>query len=621
MCWAGVMPDWDVMLSEAGCSLMVIALPTQHTKVVTEQKILAYCVITLFIAGILIQLNSYLALVSIYQTPSADEEQHYEPDSTTLLTYIAILASSNLILLARSWIQKARYKRSKLLGQPWTWKTNRWQRVLRYERRFFYITFSLIDLLKIGCVIFFNIFLLSGITNTAASEKNIRAGLEAANLGMQLQSNRAAQLAVTNIAFSVLLSAKLSLIQRHFFEINQTIRWHAWFGRIAFCQVLYHASYQIQRNYNKQDHSVLATFTSNVQHTTGALMLSAMFLLLFGSHSLVRLVSYRLFRISHLAAFAVLILCGCFHHWSFYVFYVTVLLFWVMDQLDRSYRTDMLVAEALPGDIVKVKCNIPYPMGAGLIPGQFAFISPSPSSFAATIYAHPFSICRVDGNDTSKEHEQDEAMTDMPIDESLMRPMEGQYFTFYVRATGNRTKPLYDLAQSGIKTIKARISKPLGRPFVTSSGAEFGDFESVMLVAEGMGITPWISVLQYIEQKQHAIKTKSVNLIWSIHSIDTFYAFEQEFKHFSDSVQLNLNIKIFITGLCDPEENYSIPNNLTCIKFKASCRPNYNDLFQDFDQEDNATVVGVCAHENTIVKLNNLCLKYSWAIRKERFEL
>lgn len=103
--------------------------------------------------------------------------------------------------------------------------------------------------------------------------------------------------------------------------------------------------------------------------------------------------------------------------------------------------------------------------------------------------------------------------------------------------------------------------------------------------------------------------------------IDTFYAFEQELERFSDALQLDLSIKIYVTGLSDPEENYSIPNNLTYIKFKASGRPNYTALLQELDQQGNTTAVGVCAHESTLVKLNNLCLSHSWAIRKERFEL
>lgn len=103
--------------------------------------------------------------------------------------------------------------------------------------------------------------------------------------------------------------------------------------------------------------------------------------------------------------------------------------------------------------------------------------------------------------------------------------------------------------------------------------------------------------------------------------IDTFYAFEQELQQFSDVLQLDLSIRIYITGLSDPEESYSIPNNLTYIKFKASCRPNYTALLQELGQHDSTAVVGVCAHESTIVKVNNLCLSHSWAIRKERFEL
>jgi predicted ferric reductase len=89
-----------------------------------------------------------------------------------------------------------------------------------------------------------------------------------------------------------------------------------------------------------------------------------------------------------------------------------------------------------------------------------------------------------------------------------------QFFTFYIKAVGRETKALYH-----IETMKARISRPLGRPYITNAGSEFGDYERIVLIVEGMGITPWISVLHYIREKQHAIKTRSVDLIWSIHSI------------------------------------------------------------------------------------------------------
>jgi hypothetical protein len=107
---------------------------------------------------------------------------------------------------------------------------------------------------------------------------------------------------------------------------------------------------------------------------------------------------------------------------------------------------------------------------------------------------------------------------------------------------------------------------------------------------------------------------------------DTFYAFEKEFEQFSDSIQqldMELNIKIFITGLSvDPEENYSIPNNLTFIKFTLTHRPNYEQLLTKIHQQRTATtVLGICAHEETTIESHNIALVYSWQIKTERFEL
>ncbi|KAI9474075.1 MAG: hypothetical protein EXX96DRAFT_602384 [Benjaminiella poitrasii] len=392
-----------------------------------------------------------------------------------------------------------------------------------------------------------------GILAASGTTVSEDGNLEDPHLYLRSFANGSAELAVANIAFAVLLSAKISILQRYFFSFDQTIRWHAWFGRLGFLEALYHATFQIQYKSSRQL-SLFDTLMYSTRYKTGTYLSIAMLCFVLGSHPLIRFISYRFFRIIHLASFAALVLLGCWHHWSFYVFYMAVLLFWVTNQLDRSYETQSCSLEALPANIVRVRCDVS-------------------------------------------------------------------------RATGKRTKSLYAMAeqQSQDKMIKIRVSRPLGRPFLTNAGAEFGDFETVVLVAEGMGITPWIAVLQYIEQKEHAIKTRSVHLIWSVHGIDTFYAFEQEFDHFVISVQLELSIEVYVTGPSDPEESYSIPNNLTCIRFTASCRPNYKQLFKSIHQgrpeEDSSVALGICAHEETLVKASNLALNLSWDIRKERFEL
>lgn len=536
------------------------------------KRLLAYCIIGLFIVAIIFQLNSYISFISITKTtltPSLQNER-YQRDYTTLVTYVTTLMTGSLVILFTHWFQQYNFRRRKLLGHPSKRVTiSLIQCWLRYEWRTLSCSWCLLDVFKM-----ISLMAINGLILYKDMDKVIEHIDNDRNMYLQTLSNRSAQLAITNIAMSVALSAKLSLIQRYFFGIDQTIQWHVWFGRLGFLQVLYHATYQLQFNYERQG-DIFATLTTNVRHITGTLMLTAMIVLMFGSHPIIRLLCYRLFRWTHITSFFVLILFGCLHHWSFYIFYVTVLVFWVTDQIDRSFITESCKIESLPGEIVKLTCQVPYQCEQ-LIPGQFAFISfGSTSWIKAWFHSHPFSICRMDGD----------------------------HFVFYIKSIGNETSQLYQIEQ---EMIQARISRPLGRGF------EFGDYETIVLVAEGMGITPWISVLNYIQN--HTTKMRRVHVIWSIRNIDTFYAFEKEFKQ--DFIDIELKIQLFITGLIDPEEDYHIPNNI-----QLEHRPNYQEILLKIQQENKSIVMGICTHEETMAKVKNIGLFYSWDIKTERFEL
>lgn len=351
------------------------------------RRLAAYCIIGSFIAVILFQLLSYVSF-----EPLTTQYERYQRDYSTLGSYFAILVVGTSLTLLSCWFQQHDYRKRKLLGQT----TNAvsislFQRWALYEWRLFGSTWSLFMVGKLACL-----FLL----NTALLYKDLDKVIQAAdanrNMHLQTLANRSAQLAITNIAVSVVLSAKLSVLQRWFFGIDTTLQWHKWFGRLGFLQVMYHATYQLQFNYERQGGDVFATLTTNVRHVTGTCMLSAMVVLILGSHPLVRLLSYRLFRWTHLSAFFVLIMFGCLHHWSFYLFYGAVLVFWVTDQIDRSFVAEACTVESLPGEIVKLTCRVPY-QSSLLIPGQFAFISfGSTSWIKAWFHSHPFSICRMD---------------------------------------------------------------------------------------------------------------------------------------------------------------------------------------------------------------------------------
>ena len=99
-------------------------------------------------------------------------------------------------------------------------------------------------------------------------------------------------------------------------------------------------------------------------------------------------------------------------------------------------------------------------------------------------------------------------------------------FTFYIKANGRHTASLYQIAESGdISCLRhMRISRPLGKSTIDMAGRNYGDFEVVVLVAEGIGITPWISVLQQLGRREHHVQTKHIVLIWSIRSAGKLFS-------------------------------------------------------------------------------------------------
>lgn len=498
-----------------------------------QKSIVVYCISGLFLLAILVQLNSYLAFVTLPTSHVEDNtiiQERYQREYKALVIYIIGLSVTFIILLIHSWLKQLKYNKQKLSGHPvinhtrtrWYW--------LNYEWKWFNLTLSALFILKLGALALFNILLLLFNSNNEDTD------LEGRNLYIQGIANRAAQLAIVNTAIAIALSAKLSIVQRYFYCIQDTLGWHPWFSRLAFVEALYHGTYQFQFNYHRQNSNVLLTLTTNVRYMTGTGLMLAMITLVIGSHPLIRRISYRFFRWTHLLGLFTFILLGCLHHWAFYVFYAAVLVFWILDQIDRSFQVDVCVLESMPGNIVKVQAFVPYHV-SNPTPGQFAFLSFSSSWFHAWIGSHPFSICRFDHGkhrkqneihrnlqllasfSVSKENVEGHNESQFP---SSNETLENQVLTFYIKAFGKRTLSFYQKAVNQEK-VKLRISRPLGRPQLDLSGSEYGDYKTIVLIADGVGITPWISVLQYVHRKERTIKTRSLHLMWSIHTIGKGY--------------------------------------------------------------------------------------------------
>ena len=274
----------------------------------------------------------------------------------------------------------------------------RFRYLLDYEFRILDSTWSLGAIFQISGLVLLNCLF---IVRHRVLVQELEGGRD---LFHQEYANRAAQLGLVNISAAVALSAR-NIIHTSQFGTHGTLAWHAWFGRIGGLCALYHTCFQFARKYYRYDYDgIMDVLFSNVRYTTGTLMMIAIFVLYVGSHPLVRTLSYRFFRVSHVLAFLTIVLVGGFHHWVFAVFYAAVGCVWVMDQFKLSWPAQLVSIKTLPSNIVKLQLEPSFTIDpTSFIPGQFTFVTITGGWLSQKIYSHPFSVIRFDQGKKKKK--------------------------------------------------------------------------------------------------------------------------------------------------------------------------------------------------------------------------
>ncbi|ORZ03686.1 hypothetical protein BCR43DRAFT_483786 [Syncephalastrum racemosum] len=600
----------------------------------------------LFLVVVGLQATSYIRLsFTLHDNSNAspdsieairdDPPLRYTRDYTTLYVYAISLALVYCSIMVYAWLCRRGWARQKTLDKPIKPGHARLRRWLQYEMNILGCSFSLTRLLSILALVFLNIihfFLRDRVLDYEAHNTGI-----VRDLYFQEYANRSAQLAVVNFSAAVFLSVRHAPILAGF-GFDMTVAWHAYLGQLGALFALYHACFQFLRNYPRQDYDALRTLTSSVHYTTGFMMVVSALVLVLGAHPLVRSLSYRFFRISHLAAFLVLAAVGALHHWAFIVFYAGVGGVWLVDQwlyMRHAKAVAPLALDILPSKIVRLQVQpLHTALFATVTPGQFVFLSWSSSAFASRLNPHPFSISRVDYV-KNKTVSTDELAAHDPEEASHPGTAGHARLTFYIRASGRETAFLHNraamLARNMDEKIQGpmlRLSPPMGRPCVDIAGRTYGDFDVVVLVAEGIGITPWIAVLQDLVQRQHETRTKRFFCLWSIRKKDILHAFRDEFKQAAAlSRDMRLHIQVFLTR--QEQQGPEAGQLLDGIFQVRKGRPDYHKLLARIRSQcaDGRHVLGVCAHRDTTRVCGNIVRSSAfsnqrayWAFRSEQFE-
>ncbi|CAG8451343.1 7997_t:CDS:2 [Scutellospora calospora] len=235
-----------------------------------------------------------------------------------------------------------------------------------------------------------------------------------------------------------------------------------------------------------------------------------------------------------------------------------------------------------------------------LYAGQYMFINiPSLSPPVSLIAWHPVSFSSAPGIE--------EANND----------------SIHMKIQGSFTRRLYAKSQEGgyDMGLKMKVDGPYGKPSLN-----FAQYRTVVLVSGGIGITPMISILRDLVDRQTSkmpITTQSIYFIWTVPDTNTYSCFGNELNEITEKFnrlpksKYLLDIKVFLT------RSTTTPSS---VFFQG--RPDVSMLFQEIKQYHGSgdIAVGVCGpasmlkevRKAAIVESDRTCLI---KVHCETFEL
>eukprot|EP00808_Paulinella_micropora_P005213 g20428.t1 len=202
----------------------------------------------------------------------------------------------------------------------------------------------------------------------------------------------------------------------------------------------------------------------------------------------------------------------------------------------------------------------------------------------------------------------------------------------HIKDCGNFTSQLLQMARvrsSAPGRLRLRCRGPYG-----IVRANHHRYDSLLLVAGGIGITPIMGVLKDIygnvednTRPMHASNLQSVTLVWAVKSLAALSWFEPELRHFQkitseDPSLPSISLRLFITQA----EGASRTETLNELALQMASRPQLAAIFIDVasNAKDRPVFVFACGPEGLVHKAWDCCqdtTESEFHFHKETFEL
>lgn len=263
-----------------------------------------------------------------------------------------------------------------------------------------------------------------------------------------------------------------------------------------------------------------------------------------------------------------------------------VLLIYIIERLVRELRPLSMIRNVSyhSGDIFKIQFdkNINYK------PGQYLLIK---CDSISTHQWHPFTI------------------SSSPLD---------PYIEITIRCLGDWTYKFRDYLVNNKQNLPyIQYDGKFGSPIDTIT-----DYDSVILVASGIGITPYISMIKYIIQSKKDDIIKKIDLIWINRDKDYFDWFNDELKYFEENNVImpnSINFHMYLTEQFE-EDRIKLINNVEHLSYITHTkipihygRPDFMKIFNKYLSVNNNMKVGcfVCSTKPVEKIVRDTCDKFS----------
>ncbi|CAO3687787.1 unnamed protein product [Umbelopsis ramanniana] len=530
-----------------------------------------------------------------------------------------------------------------------------WQRVFRRKVAIPFITdcISVMEICHIVALLAVNLIFIFFAPFTLSGDYMLPVA--------DVSNRRCAYVGLVNFTIAFILVTRNSIFSKlssHAFD--ELVPYHRWYTKIGLAEQCVHIGYQIWKAYNKYK-TVYASLFYNYEIQTGTITTFGYIILYITSFETIRRRYFEFFYYSHV--FGILLsTAGAFaHEYGDMAILAPGVFLWLVDRGFRYYNShhQKTVTVAVEANEKQTFTRILFQkegLEKSFIPGQYVFVAIRQSKGIRRVFEslnwHPFTISEITTTSGHQQQEkiletgkvsevvdglQDEKFNQTPTkvpstqtptlssqNDSEDTAVSSGFASIHIKGTGNMTKRLFSISQANGEQIQLKVDGPFG-----ANSLYFQDYETVVFISAGVGVTPSLSILKDLVEKRSkgyaTVRTKTIHFVWSIREIEHAEPFVSILKTCRDlaavSIQpLDVKFEIYLSAAQDHSSEVfkDLGDSLTLHNKRAIVSEVMTDIAMQHTVE--RVAVQTCGPADFMRDVENISIANGWSVRAETFQ-